>query len=91
MTTGVARIEQWIEENSRSLTGEEMSDTIFIFKDSVYTLKKTDAGAFDVVQSSGKVVVFRNEQETDDFTCKICGGHHDNRIETIRCCMDRHD
>lgn len=90
MRTGLDLVNKWIEENRElGLSDEDLDGTRFVYGDTLYTIKKTDNGHFHVDSTSGKIVIFRDEKElNDEFTCRICGTQYENKIDTIRCCVN---
>lgn len=92
MGTGYAFVEKWIEKNSATLSNEEMNGMVFVYGDAAYRVEQKAGGDLNVVQTSEKVVVFRDfKQIQDEFSCRICGSQYQNKIDTIRCCMDQNE
>lgn len=91
MQTGLQLVYKWIERNRQlGVSDDEMDGTRFVYGDTLYTIKKTGNGEFDVDHISGKIIVFRDEKELDDeYTCRICGTEYTSKIDTIRCCMNQ--
>lgn len=92
-TAGMELINKWIEEKRRAgMPEESMDGTTFIYGDTLFQIRKTDNGKFAIESSPGKIVIFRDISDLDDeYTCRVCGTTYDNKIDTIRCCVNEEE
>lgn len=89
-TSGHDLVQKWISKNKEmGLTDEELQSTSFIYGNTIYSIKKNNAGQFEIQNEERQLIIFRDFMEiSDEYICRICGSEYDNKLDTIRCCMN---